>query len=532
MPSKLKKMFQDLIIYSALLSDCEKPDFKNDALAGVRANFFNAKGSPQTERTELVLDGRDCALYCTMKRGEPLSWKITRGGAPYQTVKRSFDGSYCVITYGDNGIVTKRQFFGIDHLWRRTEYYDNRLENKITAVLSPKKPEKPDVLICEKFTENGKVRTELFPSPTSTKKRCAGLIYSNCGMIWYDESFRPADAPTDEAQDENGGFRFAPESFSTAANADLLDLKNAPYLTAEDIPAPDSTPQTTEEPSETEYSAYDKIESILFEAHKTNKNIFGELASHAADEEIHEQKNETETTPQPDAVTDTEAETEPETVTEAEPETETETEPEAVTEAEPETETETEPEAVTEAEPETETEAEPEAAQEPEREHEPVETEVCEEGEPDTVIPTKNGVYAYYGEVDDEGRRQGRGRTATPDGLTSYDGEYLDDKRDGFGVCYYRQGSPNYAGDWIDGNREGRGVGYRLSDGTMHAGKWSKNTPEGFGARFDREGNFLDVCTYVGGVRNGKSVSFDEDGNVVVKMWKDGEQVSEKIISD
>ena len=121
MPSKLKKMFQDLIIYSALLSDCEKPDFKNDALAGVRANFFNAKGSPQTERTELVLDGRDCALYCTMKRGEPLSWKITRGGAPYQTVKRSFDGSYCVITYGDNGIVTKRQFFGIDHLWRRTE---------------------------------------------------------------------------------------------------------------------------------------------------------------------------------------------------------------------------------------------------------------------------------------------------------------------------------------------------------------------------------------------------------------------------
>ena len=171
-------------------------------------------------------------------------------------------------------------------------------------------------------------------------------------------------------------------------------------------------------------------------------------------------------------------------------------------------------------------------AQEPEREHEPVETEVCEEGEPDTVIPTKNGVYAYYGEVDDEGRRQGRGRTATPDGLTSYDGEYLDDKRDGFGVCYYRQGSPNYAGDWSDGNREGRGVGYRLSDGTMHAGKWSKNTPEGFGARFDREGNFLDVCTYVGGVRNGKSVSFDEDGNVIVKMWKDGEQVSEKIISD
>ena len=66
----------------------------------------------------------------------------------------------------------------------------------------------------------------------------------------------------------------------------------------------------------------------------------------------------------------------------------------------------------------------------------------------------------------------------------------------------------------------------------MHAGKWAGNKPDGFGARFDRDGNFLDVCTYVDGVRNGKSLSFDEEGNAVVRFWKDGELISEKIISD
>ena len=99
-------------------------------------------------------------------------------------------------------------------------------------------------------------------------------------------------------------------------------------------------------------------------------------------------------------------------------------------------------------------------------------------------------------------------------------------------MCYYKEGSPNYIGDWVEGNRSGRGVGFRRSDGTVHVGRWSENKPDGFGARFDKDGDFLDVCTYVGGVRNGKSVSFDEDGNVVIRIWKDGEIVGEKIISD
>ena len=65
-----------------------------------------------------------------------------------------------------------------------------------------------------------------------------------------------------------------------------------------------------------------------------------------------------------------------------------------------------------------------------------------------------------------------------------------------------------------------------------HAGRWLDNAPDGIGARFDSDGSFLDVCRYENGTRNGKSVSFDENGNVVIKVWENGELISEQTITD
>ena len=61
MPSALQKLSRDIIVYSVLLADYEKPDFKDDALAGVRANYFNSKGASQSDKTEMELDGRRLA---------------------------------------------------------------------------------------------------------------------------------------------------------------------------------------------------------------------------------------------------------------------------------------------------------------------------------------------------------------------------------------------------------------------------------------------------------------------------------------
>ena len=90
MLSDLKKISKDLLIYSALVSEFEPLDFKNDALAGVRANYFNSHNLPQTEKTELTIDGKPLSLSYSMKGGEPLSWKAIYNNQPFQTVKRHF----------------------------------------------------------------------------------------------------------------------------------------------------------------------------------------------------------------------------------------------------------------------------------------------------------------------------------------------------------------------------------------------------------------------------------------------------------
>lgn len=53
--------------------------------------------------------------------------------------------------------------------------------------------------------------------------------------------------------------------------------------------------------------------------------------------------------------------------------------------------------------------------------------EIVNEEEPhcDVVILTKSGRYTYFGNLDENNCRTGRGRTVSPDGMTSYDGEYL-----------------------------------------------------------------------------------------------------------
>lgn len=472
MISDLKKLSKDLIVYSALIAQFEKLDFKNDALAGVRANFFNSNHSGQSDKSDILSDSSNFSLSYTMNYGEPMLWKVMSNNRPYQTVKRNSDDVYCVLTYGDNGIVIKRMYFDNYHNWLATEYYDNERENIMLAGVKPVNLDGYACLKLDSVSADGKSTSYLYPSTNAPKKKCAGLVYSNFGMIWYDESFKPADVSSPAAGTKSEGFNFTVEDFTKPA-VNPLDLQGAEYLSADDFE--EVEPETEETPVENGgYSAYDKIESILFEAHKTNKNIFGEVVSQAAKDSA-------------------EAE---ETAQDSEPE------------------------------------QTPEITEEPVEKPPAPEVEPKEQPEPDSTLESPNGVYSYYGQLDEENRRIGCGRTVSPSGITVYEGRYIFDKRDGFGISYYKDGSPNYVGSWELGNRSGCGVGYRHSDGTMHVGSWTDNTPNGIGARFSGEGEFLDVCGYSMGVRSGKGISFDKDGNVVIKIYQDGEVIAEKTVTD
>ena len=535
-----QKLTDGLIIYSVLVSDYEKLDFKNDALAGVRANYFNSGCKEQKEITEIELHGMDYKMSCLLTKNEPLSWKVTRDNLPYQSVKRATGGVYSVITYNDRGIVFKRQFFDRNHTWLRTEYFNRSIADKLITRIYPRKVSGIITLVTEDIDDNGiaSVKT-LFPSDKQSNENSRVLIYSNVGMLWYDASFLPSDMPfTEKKSYGNSGFVFNGDLFKNDfVPENAYNLDDCAYLTDEDIP---NVSDTAEPVSKKDYSAYDIIEKILVEAHKTNKDLFGEIINHTAEEDFEPAEVKIVTGEKDEQLSDDEVE-ENSQISEHEIADDTDAAAETTDE-----QTENSENVVTvdnsgEATEDEETDFENVEANigthcqiddVPTEESDEENPEIVNEEEPhcDVVILTKSGRYTYFGKLDENNCRTGRGRTVSPDGMTSYDGEYLDDRRNGFGVCYYNNGSINYVGNWTDNSRNGGGVGYRLSDGTMHAGKWYNNTPDGYGARFDRNGNLIDVSNYENGVRTGKSVSFDENGNIVVSVYENGEKISEFLV--
>lgn len=535
-----QKLTDGLIIYSVLVSDYEKLDFKNDALAGVRANYFNSGCKEQKEITEIELHGMDYKMSCLLTKNEPLSWKVTRDNRPYQSVKRATGGVYSVITYNDRGIVFKRQFFDRNHTWLRTEYFNRSIADKLITRIYPRKVSGIITLVTEDIDDNGIVSVKtLFPSDKQSNENSRVLIYSNVGMLWYDASFLPSDMPfTEKKSYGNSGFVFNGDLFKNDfIPENAYNLEDCTYLTDEDIP---NVSDTAEPVSKKDYSAYDIIEKILVEAHKTNKDLFGEIINHTAKEDFEPAEVKIVTGEKDEQLSDDEVE-ENSQISEHEIADDTDVVAETADEQTEDSESVVAIDSSGEASEDEETDFEKVEANigthcqiddVPTEESDEENPEIVNEEEPhcDVVILTKSGRYTYFGNLDENNCRTGRGRTVSPDGMTSYDGEYLDDRRNGFGVCYYNNGSINYVGNWTDNSRNGGGVGYRLSDGTMHAGKWDNNTPDGYGARFDRNGNLIDVSNYENGVRTGKSVSFDENGNIVVSVYENGEKISEFLV--
>lgn len=535
-----QKLTDGLIIYSVLVSDYEKLDFKNDALAGVRANYFNSGCKEQKEITEIELHGMDYKMSCLLTKNEPLSWKVTSDNLPYQSVKRATGGVYSVITYNDRGIVFKRQFFDRNHTWLRTEYFNRSIADKLITRIYPRKVSGIITLVTEDIDDNGIVSVKtLFPSDKQSNENSRVLIYSNVGMLWYDASFLPSDMPfTEKKSYGNSGFVFNGDLFKNDfVPENAYNLEDCAYLTDEDIP---NVSDTAEPVSKKDYSAYDIIEKILVEAHKTNKDLFGEIINHTAEEDFEPAEVKIVTGEKDEQLSDDEVE-ENSQISEHEIADDTDVVAETADEQTEDSESVVAIDSSGEASEDEETDFEKVEANigthcqiddVPTEESDEENPEIVNEEEPhcDVVILTKSGRYTYFGKLDENNCRTGRGRTVSPDGMTSYDGEYLDDRRNGFGVCYYNNGSINYVGNWTDNSRNGGGVGYRLSDGTMHAGKWDNNTPDGYGARFDRNGNLIDVSNYENGVRTGKSVSFDENGNIVVSVYENGEKISEFLV--
>ena len=294
-----QKLTEGLIIYSVLVSDYEKLDFKDDALAGVRANYFNYYKTPQSEKTEIQIGSNTFNLYYSMKKGESLLWKVARNNRPYQSVKKEAGDIYSVFFYNENGIVTKRAYFDFQHNWIRTEYYDKRNNNFIVCKIFPRIICGITVLEQKRFYPGGKEKSEiLFPSKKVKIASPSVLIYSNSGMIWYDAAYKPEEITEDMLTYENdaeikagnvAGFGFKAEYFSPK-NTEKIDISTVKYLSEDDIPKVEVAESSTIKEAQINkpYSAYDTIENILTEAHKSNKHLFGEIINQTVEQGVKE----------------------------------------------------------------------------------------------------------------------------------------------------------------------------------------------------------------------------------------------------
>ena len=101
----LRKISKDILLYAVRASDYEPAGFDSDALASVRGEYFKSNGAPQENKSEFRVQGVPHSLSYSMKSGSSLAWKVTSGNRTAETVRRSGDGGYCVMTYGENGVV-------------------------------------------------------------------------------------------------------------------------------------------------------------------------------------------------------------------------------------------------------------------------------------------------------------------------------------------------------------------------------------------------------------------------------------------
>ena len=540
MNNLIQRLTDGLIIFSVVVSDFEKLDFKNDALAGVRANYFNSNFLTQHDKTEVMFDDVPFKLSYELSKNQPLAWKITKKKHPYQSVKKETGGVYCVMYYAENGTIYKRQYFNAQHEWLRSEYFDAQFKNLMLCRISPEIIRETVTLRYEKRQDDGTYQIKtLFPSQNTPKTRSDALIYSNVGMLWYDDSFCPDNFfESDDEKNQKSRerhFDLKPENFEdNNISKKALDLSKAEYLEYSDEELnSDVEDNKISDMQTTEYSAYDKIQKILTEAQKTNKDLFGEIINNTKDDVIFDGNVNTDDSVAENITENTKiiSNVETDEIISTDEQLELTNEVDSIDNAISEEVTVAENEILDEnIDDEISDVQKTDENNEIQENIDDSDYELKDESPCDVIIRTQAGRYAYYGELDSDNCRVGRGRTVSPLGYTAYDGEYKNDLRNGFGVCYYKGGEINYVGQWSDNNRNGCGVGYRLSDGTMHAGKWNDNKPDGYGARFDSDGNLVDVCKYNNGVRSGKSFSFDENGNVVITKWENGVKISEQTI--
>lgn len=496
--------------YGVALKEYDNQSVQTSVLSNVRRAFFQT-GKQQKNNFTKKTDNAIYKFNYQLTKNS-IRWVAYKNKAVYQNVVNQPENKYYIQTFDDYGRIVKHDFFDENHIWLKTTYYSTGDKEGVLCSVVPYEISGQPVILRYNRDSDKPVILYLCEAPQTQEQ---------------SELLREFDSLIDvEVLSDSGILFFAGEENKADYLSKLnsvkkrINQKNAPkvYITEQDKKEGITLRKEDFNLSKNLNDTFHIEQSEPFSQMQTPLDFLS-IEEKNQDEEISQLQPTENTIALEDNSTEKEIEIQS-IIEEAEYF-------ESTADESKEGNTAAENEEVT-AVNEQEQTAEAIALQAVEQigavmsiDDEKT-TPVIDDKEPDAVISNQQDTYRYYGETDENGKRDGYGRTVMQNGLTAYDGHYENDMRNGFGCFYYKNGGFCYVGQWLDNKKNGMGVCRRDSDGVIQLGKWKDDKSVGVAARADDKGNITYVGKYKNGKRDGIGVTFDENSNPVVALWKDG----------
>lgn len=458
-----KPLDKNCIYINVFSNEYDISDNNADILSDVRSAFF-LSGKKQKNKLFLKSHGEHVGYIYMMDQKGRFKWKATRDGNICEQVKYEPAG-YCIECKGYTGSFYKKIYFNNSHIWQKTEYFDGYNSEPVSWLLPWLNDDRAAIA---RYTGETSFPEILFSFNMPEDEKITQQLL---------KEFTPVlSAKTDK------GFSF----FGNEEDEKLWDsmierFKQKIEEDKKDLYTKDKR-QAKENILFFDLSALEKTDdesSNGFNIVETTK-VFGKKDSAYIDKTQHEKINAN------DNNTD---------------------KPKALTEKKEEKTNSSKPTAI---------------------KKKTNRSAITDNVIADKVISLNQREKGlYFGELDVNDNRAGNGRTQTARGQTLYEGEYLDDKKNGFGVGYYKTGRVSYVGNWTDDKQNGFGIEIRPTDGSLIIGRFENNNKKEINAKFDKNGKLVFAGNWNEDSLTGAGVSINsENGNMFIAKWEDGKQLN------
>lgn len=480
-------------VYTVCYTGLDTLSSFHDALYEARRSYFGS-GKTVHIRARGIFDGLSGEVHGKLSR-RTIKWKKRAGK---NTLEAAFTngGQRGIAFYNAYGALRARVYYDGEMQWMRTEYFSPDDDRRARITFKP--DDHRDAVIRFDYNDStGKTKeTVLFPVPYAFQTAEQSLQNAQFG----DRLLLVAD--------ERGEYAYCPREEQQRRIKFLKQNKNASVMLSMGWEVKDGdVPETTEPESElpvfenlTEPALVDFLSDPAEKAAEpTEENpVLEEAASEAPEAE-----------PQP--------ETEPKTK---------EVEESLIEDTPAET---------------PKTDSAPDITPEELRQARALLDKLLPAKEAEKKDDPENGItlirggapLRYTGDLSEDGKREGFGRTVNNNGITLYEGEYKNDLREGFGVHHYRGGAVSYIGDFKDDQREGFGVSFRESDHALHISHWQNGKPQGMATIFNKNGDLIYNGQIIDGQKQGAGVSVDPETHCVfVEKYENNEKAGQATLFD